>query len=1489
MTAALGPAVVAVPVDWAADAVAGAARGWFRRFRRTDDLSRLVTAAVGPSAGLSDLEFKSVRALLEDPGTWRVLGGGSVEDLATRIASCLPPGVGRTTENSRVAGLAIARGLLEFAVWDLEPEVFQRVLRARLERMETEQATMLDQALFGLHADLAAGFAEVREQFGRVLDSLPPGPAGRDEIAVYLTALISWLNIDPWPEHRQFSGPVLTPAAIERKLQVRAADQVDEQALDADELVGRCRRLVILGGPGSGKTWLARRSARRCAEKALRAIQAGGTLEEVELPLFTTCSALLGADGDIRQAAVSSALNHLGDLGGSRISGALRVLFTERSAAMVLVLDSLDEAEGSGKRIRQADTLPWRIVLTSRPSSWNGQLAIDPESDVHRVGELQPLRYPDDVEPFIYQWFNQEPARGSDLAEQIARRPDLQKAATVPLILAFYCIIGAGQPLPQFRRDLYAMVLRRMLTGRWRGDEVSRSDPDRCLGMLRDWAWSGSASDPVSGVGRWTDSFPAAGRPLGGEADSALDHIAMPLGPPDIDTDHTERHFIHRTVREHLVAKHVASLPLDQAAEALLPHLWYDQDWEYAAPAALVMHNQPNELLLRLICKAARSDSVPEDLSVIDAGWEFRGFLARVAVESSQADWSPEIARTIGQARVELARTGRTADLSGAHSWQTSNRQVREVLIGLLATRDDPRMVRELAEVVAGLDPTPQERTQVRAVLLGLLPAQDDPWTTRELAEVGARLAMTAQERAQVREALLGLLPAREYPWMARELAGTVTRLAETPQERAQVRAALLGLLATQNYPEAARDLVGAVARLAEAPQERAQARGALLGLLPAQDDPRIARELAEVVAGLDPTPRERAQVRAALLGLLPVQDDPEVARELAEVVAGLGRTAQERAQVRTALLGLLPAQDDPRIARELAAAVAGLDPTPQERAQVRAALLGLLAAQDDPEVAHEVAGEVAGLGGPPQERAQVRAALLGLLPVQDDPGMAGALAGAVAGLAEAPQERAQVRAALLGLLPAQDDPWTARELAEVVAWLDPTPQERAQVRETLLGLLPAQDDPWMAGALAELVAGLGGPAQERAQVRAALLGLLPAQDDPWMARELAGVVAGLAETPQERAQVREALLGPLATWDDPRIAREVADVVVGLDPTPQERAQVRAALLGLLPTQDDPGMARELAEVVAGLDPTPQERAQVREALLGPLATWDDPRMARELAEVVAGLDPAPQERAQVREALLGPLATGGDPWIVRKLAEVVAKLAPTPQERAQVRAVLLGLLPAQDDPWMVRELVGAVAGQAETSQERAQARAALLGLLSAQDDPWVVRELAGTVAGLDPTPHERAQVREALLGPLATQDDPEVACELAEALVELAETVQERAQVREALLGLLATQDDPEMARELAEVVAGLDPTPQERAQVREALLGLLATQDDPEMARELAGRITGVRPMARDLSNWHTWPFPPTVELLAAARQNSPLADWLGVLPSLNALSS
>ena len=165
--AALGPAAVALPVNWTAEALSTAARRWFQRLRRTDDLSRLVRAATGKSVDLTDAELMALRRLLEDEETWSVVGRGTVEDLGARIASVLRPQEGRTAEDSRDAAISIARGLLEFAVADLDPKMFQHVLMARLQRMETNQASQLDEALLGMYGDIISHLdlqAEISDQ-----------------------------------------------------------------------------------------------------------------------------------------------------------------------------------------------------------------------------------------------------------------------------------------------------------------------------------------------------------------------------------------------------------------------------------------------------------------------------------------------------------------------------------------------------------------------------------------------------------------------------------------------------------------------------------------------------------------------------------------------------------------------------------------------------------------------------------------------------------------------------------------------------------------------------------------------------------------------------------------------------------------------------------------------------------------------------------------------------------------------------------------------------------------------------------------------------------------------------------------------------------------------------------------------------------------------------------------------------------------------------
>ena len=240
------PATAELPPDWSAEELAGAARRWFRRLRHTDDLDRLLRAATGTSVGLARTELVAIRVLLEDPQTWRQAGHGAVAEVIRRIASCLPPRDGRTAGESNAAAVTIARGLLEFAVADLDPQGFQQVVLARLRRLEVGQAPPLDEALLGLQAgSVAQNDLDVQRllarNLGRVLDRLPPRRADRAELAAYLRTLIDSLDTDPWPRHQRFAGPALTPSTIERKLRVTTAGYSGQRDLDADALAGSCR------------------------------------------------------------------------------------------------------------------------------------------------------------------------------------------------------------------------------------------------------------------------------------------------------------------------------------------------------------------------------------------------------------------------------------------------------------------------------------------------------------------------------------------------------------------------------------------------------------------------------------------------------------------------------------------------------------------------------------------------------------------------------------------------------------------------------------------------------------------------------------------------------------------------------------------------------------------------------------------------------------------------------------------------------------------------------------------------------------------------------------------------------------------------------------------------------------------------------------------------------------------------------------------------
>ena len=153
--------------------------------------------------------------------------------------------------------------------------------------------------------------------------------------------------------------------------------------------------------------------------------------------------------------------------------------------------------------------------------------------------------------------------------------------------------------------------------------------------------------------------------------------------------------------------------------------------------------------------------------------------------------------------------------------------------------------------------------------------------------------------------------------------------------------------------------------------------------------------------------------------------------------------------------------------------------------------------------------------------------------------------------------------------------------------------------------------------------------------------------------------------------------------------------------------------------------------------------------------------------------------------------------------------------------------------------------------------------------------------------TAQDRAQAREALLDLLARQTNAPKTRILAEAIAGMDATAQDRAQARDALLGSLDRQTSASEASNLAETVAVMGPTAQERDRGRQTLLRLLNRESDSIQAGKLTNSLVGLNPTTGDLAGWQGWRVPPDSKLLAAARRNSAIPDWLAALPSLAGL--
>jgi hypothetical protein len=680
------------------------------------------------------------------------------------------------------------------------------------------------------------------------------------------------------------------------------------------------------------------------------------------------------------------------------------------------------------------------------------------------------------------------------------------------------------------------------------------------------------------------------------------------------------------------------------------------------------------------------------------ARWHFLSLLARVATESRESDWSAEVAGAIGQARVELAMRDRLTSFGGTRSWEVSNRQIRDVLLG---RRPGERYYPSAAALGRGLilvDPSDEERDRAREILLSML-AEENRLDLDVIVDGLIQLGLTEGQERKARGLLARYLSGTDSALAAEKLADLLTRLDPTASERGHARGALLNSIIRDKYFSFLDSWREApFVRLAPTEEEKEESRQELLGLLDNPANARAAAMLAATLSSLDPGHADRRRAGTILIARIRGETSSHAVMLYVTGLSHMATTADDKFRAREDLLGLMTGRTVPFMTMQLASGVVQLAETADERHHAREALLQLMAGQEDSFCADMLADAVTRLAVTAADKHQTRDALMQqLLSAQTDGGMAAAMAGGISRLNAPDDDKAKVMAVLRGFLPGATDGYLVCLLARRIADLDPPDGDKEATRSVLVRWLDGQGDDILAESLAGELARLDPTAEEGQRACEMLSELLARETDKHRIIRLAEDLREFDPGPEERRLASSILVshisgefsrGAVYNMTCNYDARELVRAVVQLALTAAEKAQLRGVLLGIIanintplqeeaesrgwkyppavPDLPDP-TAREIVEGVVQLASALTEKTRARQQILALLAARPYPSLAAALAEGLAQLNPAvsdllslPTGVCRIDDRLLAPARRYStfDEWIA-----ILPQLIPLPR----------------------------------------------------------------------------------------------------------------------------------------------------------------------------------------------------------------------------------
>lgn len=660
-----------------------------------------------------------------------------------------------------------------------------------------------------LRTVLGEDLARVLEAIDDLGDRLPPRAAEEAAVAAYLGGLRAVLDVDPW------AGLIGGPARTLEASFVPRRVKFQRQTALVDDVADACDRLVVLGEPGSGKSWLARYLAIRAADRALARLTRTGdegphkgrdaSGAEIELPLVATASAVLDAPSGSSpwDALVDSSIGALGDHLGPDGVASLRLRLGRPRGSYLIILDGLDEAAMQADATTLARLLGTpgpvlRVLLTSRPAVWRGvqlpldaaRLGIERKRDVggHAVVSVEPLD-DNEVREAIADLLAASPDAFGALTGALDADERLATFARTPLACVMLCAMVAGTgAVPRGRTMLYRGIVSLLLRSSWRR-EFSDEVVQKARIALQELAVAGAEDDPATDLCLMHDlvALPLSVA-LGPKAAKSVDAVA-PVATFDAAAPVQRRRFIHASLRTHLIGEHVASLDAQAAAARLRHHLWFDPDWRDAVPAAFALHPQRSTVLRTVLDVASDRRLTSTNVQCLDGFGELGRLLVDLARESNAYDWDDDCRDVI----VEAAHTALDA-------WKRSPLRLELVRGGW---PDDCSRDQHLEHIASGTPLWP-----IRDIRAGVESLTLDQVTRRALAtELTGRLAELATDDLVTAASLLDALCGDGLEQERRRAVAVVADLVR----RAAISDRIEALLTLRPPPEQAHTVAEAI------------------------------------------------------------------------------------------------------------------------------------------------------------------------------------------------------------------------------------------------------------------------------------------------------------------------------------------------------------------------------------------------------------------------------------------------------------------------------------------------------------------------------------------------------------------------------------------------------------------------------------------------------------------------------------------------------